>query len=83
VTRVGGCCRGEADIFFPTDFDAVERIYRASREACTGAPAPPDSTKVLTTRSFFQRYGETMQTQTADGYNPLLEDFTNTRVFLS
>jgi hypothetical protein len=76
-------CRGEADVFFPTDFDALQRVYRASRAAATREPAPPDCATVLTSRSFLQRYGEPRQTETADGYNPMLEDFTNTRVFLS
>eukprot|EP00241_Pyramimonas_parkeae_P001559 CAMPEP_0114269190 /NCGR_PEP_ID=MMETSP0058-20121206/26452_1 /TAXON_ID=36894 /ORGANISM="Pyramimonas parkeae, CCMP726" /LENGTH=470 /DNA_ID=CAMNT_0001387603 /DNA_START=70 /DNA_END=1483 /DNA_ORIENTATION=+ len=84
--------RGDADIFFPTDFDSLKRIYTASRSATmlegkSGRDNTPESLvsdpQVLTTRKFMEQHAIIGSTQTLDGYNPLLEDFTNTRIFLS
>jgi len=82
--------RGEADIFFPTDFAALQRIYAASSCSPIGAEGgggdsatPPATSQVMSTQAFMERYAEVSATRTRDGYNPLLDDFTNTRFLLS
>ncbi len=71
--------RGEADIFFPTDFEFL-RIMEADVRTRSGARA-----ESLRTADFLLRAlapGEEWRRCTvASGFNPLLSEFPNTRVF--
>ncbi len=93
---------GAADIFFPTDFEALGRLYAASAAHAAAARSsgggsssssgggskgggrrgsgPAVSYRHLTTAQFVQALGLSRHTQTLSGWNPLLQDFTNTRV---
>ncbi|XP_054821300.1 uncharacterized protein LOC129320120 [Prosopis cineraria] len=81
--------QGDADIFFPTDFWLLERIDHY----CSGWLKPEvDNTSkkgkkrrtiTLETSSFMEEFGLPSKTRTKDGYNPLLDDFKNTKFFLS
>lgn len=67
--------KGEYDIFFPTNFTLLKAIYHmTTKEPC--------SSKVLSSKEFMKRYANTKATKTKLGYNPLLDDFTNTAFFL-
>ena len=61
---------GSADIFFPTCFDTLKLI---------------DENKGthLTTKQFMEKYAERGACETKTGYNPLHNDFSNTRFYLS
>ena len=68
---------GGADIFFATDFALLARAYAALG---LGDPADVETPK---SAAFFRRDPLAARAATRSGYNPLLEDFTNTRVFLA
>ncbi|KAK3017709.1 hypothetical protein RJ639_003302 [Escallonia herrerae] len=81
--------KGNSDIFFPTDFWLLECIDHY----CSGwlKPGKDKSTKkgkkrrtiTLDTSSFMEEFGLPVKTRTKDGYNPLLDDFKNTKFYLS
>ncbi|XP_039040150.1 uncharacterized protein LOC120178359 [Hibiscus syriacus] len=78
--------KGDADIFFPTDFWLLEQIDHY----CSGWPKDRSSlqgkkrrTITLDTSSFMEEFGLPSKTRTKDGYNPLLDDFKNTKFYLS
>ena len=68
--------RGAADIFFPQNFSILAALY----QACAGGAAAEVS--VDKSARFFRQYAELEATQTADGFNPLLDDFQNTSVLI-
>ncbi|CAA3017405.1 Hypothetical predicted protein [Olea europaea subsp. europaea] len=81
--------KGDADIFFPTDFWLLERMDNyCSRQL---KPNQHKSLKkgkkrrtiTLDTSSFMEEFGLPSRTRTKDGYNPLLDDFKNTKFYLS
>ncbi|KAI4370458.1 hypothetical protein MLD38_018811 [Melastoma candidum] len=81
--------KGDADIFFPTDFWLLERIDHFS-SGWTKLNMDKSSTQgrkrrtiTLDTSSFMEEFGLPSKTKTKDGYNPLLEDFKNTKFYLS
>jgi hypothetical protein len=86
---------GAADIFFPTDFEALGRMYVASAEAAAaagkggrrregsrGGGGTRPQFQHMRTAQFVQALGLSRATQTLSGWNPLLQDWPNTRVFL-
>ncbi|KAK3232781.1 hypothetical protein CYMTET_56888 [Cymbomonas tetramitiformis] len=81
--------RGTADIFYPTDFEALQKLNAkaAQQQVAFGKSTEKipkrGSSQVLTTKEFMLTYGELGGTQTLGGFNPLLDDFTNTKFFLS
>ncbi|KAL2469507.1 Protein of unknown function (DUF185) [Abeliophyllum distichum] len=81
--------KGDADIFFPTDFWLLEHMdHYCSRQL---KPNQNESLKkgkkrrtiTLDTSSFMEEFGLPSKTRTKDGYNPLLDDFKNTKFYLS
>ena len=72
-----GMANFDADIFFATDFDWLSRAYASSGGVGAVAAAAPPA-------EFFVRAPDlAAATSTRSGYNPLLEDFWNTRIFLA
>ncbi|CAA0819872.1 Protein of unknown function (DUF185 [Striga hermonthica] len=81
--------KGDADIFFPTDFWLLERMDHY----CSGWLRPKQDTSskkgkkrrtlTLDTSSFMEEFGLPTKTRTKDGYNPMLDDFKNTKFYLS
>ena len=68
--------RGDADIFFATDFDWLAKAYAAAGGVGAVAAVPP--------ADFFARAPDlAAETATRSGFNPMLEDFWNTRIFLA
>jgi len=65
---------GTADIFFATDFDALSEAYFH----IMGRPS-----RVFRSSEFLVDHADVERTRVAGGYNPLLEDFSNTRFLLS
>ncbi|KAJ1619420.1 S-adenosyl-L-methionine-dependent methyltransferase [Pavlovales sp. CCMP2436] len=72
--RVLDAIDGECDVFHPSDFGMLERLYRA----VGGARA-----RTVKTRDFMREYAELEGTETRSGYNPLVEDFSNTSLLLA
>ena len=65
--------RGDADIFFATDFDWLAKAYAAAGGVGTVTAIPP--------AEFFARSPDlAAETATRSGFNPMLEDFWNTRI---
>ncbi|GAB2267242.1 hypothetical protein Dimus_002227 [Dionaea muscipula] len=81
--------KGDSDIFFPTDFWLLEQIDHY----CSGWMKPLEGksskrgmkrrTITLDTSAFMEQFGLPSKTRTKDGYNPLLDDFKNTKFYLS
>ncbi|CAD6235377.1 unnamed protein product [Miscanthus lutarioriparius] len=82
--------KGDADIFFPTDFRLLEQIDHhcsgfSKEQKNPGAfkPVKKRRTIILDTAAFMEEFGLPLKTRTKDGYNPLLDDFKNTKFYLS
>ncbi|XP_022147060.1 protein arginine methyltransferase NDUFAF7 homolog, mitochondrial [Momordica charantia] len=81
--------KGDADIFFPTDFVLLEQIdhYCSGWLKLHGDKTPKTGKKrrtiILDTSSFMEEFGLPSKTRLKDGYNPLLDDFKNTKFYLS
>ncbi|KAL3828377.1 hypothetical protein ACJIZ3_017179 [Penstemon smallii] len=81
--------KGDADIFFPTDFWLLERIdhycsgWLKQHEDKSSKKGKKRRTITLDTSSFMEEFGLPSKTRTKDGYNPMLDDFKNTKVYLS
>ncbi|CAN6447796.1 unnamed protein product [Victoria cruziana] len=81
---------GHADIFFPTDFWLLELIDNHCAQV-QNLPTVDDSarkikqrrTVILDSAAFMKEFGLPSRTRTKDGYNPLLDDFRNTKFYLS
>lgn len=82
--------KGDADIFFPTDFWLLERMDHH----CSGWLNEPTNSKslkpvkkrraiTLDTAAFMEEFGLPTKTRTKDGHNPLLDDFKNTKFYIS
>ncbi|KAJ6751307.1 hypothetical protein OIU85_001803 [Salix viminalis] len=81
--------KGDADIFFPTDFWLLERMdhycsgWMKLHGNNTTNQGKKRRTLVLDTSAFMEEFGLPTKTRTKDGYNPLLDDFKNTKFYLS
>ncbi|KVH90971.1 putative S-adenosyl-L-methionine-dependent methyltransferase MidA [Cynara cardunculus var. scolymus] len=84
--------KGDADIFFPTDFWLLERIdhyssgwlkSRIKNFDRSSKQGKKRRTITLDTSEFMEEFGLPTKTKTKDGYNPLLDDFINTKFYLS
>ncbi|KAK4798641.1 hypothetical protein SAY86_030967 [Trapa natans] len=81
--------KGDADIFFPTDFWLLERMdhfcsgWLKSEKEKSSKQGKKRRTITLDTSSFMEEFGLPSKTRTKDGYNPLLDDFKNTKFYLS
>jgi hypothetical protein len=78
---------GSSDILFPTDFTSLERLYRGSAAASSSSSSSSStvvavSAKTVKSHTFLKTYADVAATATRSGYNPILEDFTNTSVFI-
>jgi hypothetical protein len=68
---------GTCDIYFPTNFDNLDIVYKQIYGV-------KDRSRVtFSTAEFMRRYANTSLTETKSKYNPLLEDFTNTKFLIS
>lgn len=72
--RVLEASDGECDVFYPTDFSSLAGLYTA----LGGARA-----RTIKTRDFMREHAELECTETRSGYNPLLEDFSNTALLIA
>ncbi|KAF3457678.1 hypothetical protein FNV43_RR02336 [Rhamnella rubrinervis] len=81
--------KGDADIFFPTDFLFLEHIdhycsgWLKLQKDKSSKQGKKRRTIILDTSSFMEEFGLPSKTRTKDGYNPLLDDFKNTKFYLS
>ena len=66
---------GECDVLFPTHFRGLSQL------CATLVPhrTPP---AIVRTADFMRRHADLRATACADGYNPLLEDFSNTSMLV-
>jgi hypothetical protein len=66
---------GHCDIFYPTNFDSLRIMYY---ELSGGKVAT-----AVRSKAFLKEFADYKQTRTRTGYNPILQDFINTKFFLS
>ncbi|EGR27457.1 hypothetical protein IMG5_195690 [Ichthyophthirius multifiliis] len=66
--------RGEADIFFPTNFRFIQHMYKQIMGK---------NGMALKSYQFMNLYSRQQWTETKSGYNPLKEDFGNTSFFIT
>jgi hypothetical protein len=73
---------GSADIFFPTDFEALKALHAAAARRA-GLPRAGEGLAAEPQGAFLRRAcpEAARAAATQSGYNPLLEDFQNTCVF--
>ena len=67
--------RGAADVFFPSDFAMLARLY-------TGAAMGKQNIIVQKSPDFLEKYADLAVTRTITGYNPMVDDFQNTSVLI-
>ncbi|KAG0486694.1 hypothetical protein HPP92_008789 [Vanilla planifolia] len=81
--------KGDSDIFFPTDFTLLERIdhhcslFSREKKNTTSKSTKLRRSIILDTAAFMEEFGLPLKTKTKDGHNPLLDDFKNTKFYLS
>jgi len=68
--------KGEYDIFFPTNFELLSKMY-------SQMTTPTKQGKVFTQHEFLKMYADPSKTRTLSGYNPLLEEYENMKFFVS
>ena len=71
-----------ADVFFPTCFDTLRSIDFMTSSGNAERSNARLST-IMTTKQFMSEYADVGATKTGSGYNPLLQDFSNTKFLLS
>jgi len=82
---------GVADIFFPSDFELLARLYNQCSTSKSGSDVEGSggSAGYMKSKDFFEKWAviggkeEGRKTQCRDGYNPLLEDYSNTAFLFS
>jgi SAM-dependent MidA family methyltransferase len=65
---------GSADIFFPTDFPMLQHVYSNVTEKAS---------RTMTHEQFAETFCDHEAVKAADGFNPLLKDYTNMQVFVT
>ncbi|KAL8172289.1 hypothetical protein V2J09_024093 [Rumex salicifolius] len=81
--------KGDADIFFPTDFWLLEQIdhycagWLKTHKEEKSKKGKKRRAMTIDTSVFMEEFGLPSKTRTKDGYNPLLDDFKNTKVYIS
>ena len=80
---------GSADIFFPTCFDRLARLHAAVCRGggnCRGGEAGEvrrGKGLVVKQAEFLKEFADLRATRTFSGFNPLVDDFRNSSMFLS
>ncbi|KAL3689004.1 hypothetical protein R1sor_015313 [Riccia sorocarpa] len=74
--------KGHADIFFPTDFSVLQKLdqHCAATHGISGAAR---RSSIVNSAQFMDLFADTEESLTRSGYNPLLEDYSNTKMFIS
>ncbi|KAH7302780.1 hypothetical protein KP509_23G086700 [Ceratopteris richardii] len=82
--------KGDADIFFPTDFQLLRQIdrhcyssARANMQIHDDFSRAQRQSLIVPVSEFMKKYADFSKTQTMDGFNPLLDDYSNMQFFLS
>ena len=75
---------GEVDILFPTNFDHLAHMIHAASAMSNGGSSGDGGGEAkaiqnVTTAEFMREWHDLEATRTQDGFNPLVDDFTNTR----
>ena len=75
---------GQADILFPTNFAHLGTLVQAASHA-SGSPSATAATQVvdLSSADFMREWHDLTTTQSQGTFNPLVDDFTNTRFLLT
>jgi Putative S-adenosyl-L-methionine-dependent methyltransferase len=71
--------QGYFDIFFPTDFEELRRMYEALCPSYFGRR----QTKVLSHRRFVEKWGDLEGTSTKNGDNPMRDYYQNVKMLIS
>ncbi|KAK9829752.1 hypothetical protein WJX72_007676 [[Myrmecia] bisecta] len=72
----------KADILFPTDFELLSRLHRNAARRVLGHNFAVCGQHHRSS-VFFRQHADTAATRCQDGYNPLLDDFSNTAIYLA
>ncbi|GAX75066.1 hypothetical protein CEUSTIGMA_g2510.t1 [Chlamydomonas eustigma] len=74
---------GKADIFFPTDFEALGQLYRdAGQHVWRDQQGIKIETAHYQQGAVMKRYKEMVHTATISAFNPMIDDFLNARFFM-
>jgi len=69
--------KGSCDIFFPTDFDYLKKMYMI----VTGKKK--QQIQIMDNNRFITKFQDSSQTLTKSGYNPMLQEYVNMKYLLS
>ncbi|KAH9568523.1 hypothetical protein CY35_03G082200 [Sphagnum magellanicum] len=76
--------KGNVDIFFPTNFGLLQQLDSYVAERASGKDGLSERlSTVVTSAEFMEQCADVEKTKTKDGYNPLLEDYSNTKFYIS
>ncbi|KAI5064689.1 hypothetical protein GOP47_0019384 [Adiantum capillus-veneris] len=82
--------KGDADIFFPTDFQLLRQLDRHCYLSAQARAVPhitahkaPRQSFIVPVSKFMRQYADISKTETKDGFNPLLDDYSNMQFFLT
>ena len=75
--------KGEYDIFFPTDFDLLAKIYHEQHRKWNGGKKRDVDVRVMTQGAFMTTYADLSKTRTRGGYNPMVDEYRNMKFFLT
>ncbi|XP_024527707.1 uncharacterized protein LOC9635014 isoform X2 [Selaginella moellendorffii] len=81
--------KGEADIFFPTDFDQLLILDNECAISQSEGKIVPNKfgvyrgSAIMSSSNFMSRFAYVNQVKTKSGFNPLLDEYSNTKVYLS
>lgn len=70
---------GEVDILFPTNFAHLAHLIHAASAMSDGGGSEAKAIQNVTSAEFMRQWHDLEATRTQDGFNPLVDDFTNTR----
>lgn len=74
-----GVVPGTADIFFPTDFDLLSLLYKQSTNSSSSSSWHAKCSDFF---SLWQPKSSLSSTKLLTGYNPMVQDYSNTAIFI-
>lgn len=83
--------KGDADIFFPTDFQLLQKLdcycYNTTRthsgESKSSNGKGHCLSYIVPVSQFMKQFADMSRTSTKDGFNPLLDDYSNMQFYLT
>jgi hypothetical protein len=75
--------RGQCDIFFPTQFERLSRLWSYIKQQTTYKDYNTNTITIMNHKAFMSIYAEIAMTRLQSGFNPLLDDYVNSKFLLT